>query len=660
MARYIHSLDNGRGTMAAFTGEDALASQEPKPLMAEGGEPSGFAKMKDGSYQLGTQLYNMNGDTYHAVDSFMIDFKEIPNKDNHKLLVTYARAWRERMMKKNPTAFLPGNEEYWIIGMPTGWRKKSIVDAYRQVFIDAGYKNPIIVPESNAAMAAAQHSYSAIARANAEQGVLCIDLGAYSNDATFVNKDGVSSYGGYTGASLIERMMLVQNLKDAYRKRKKAHNAPELLQIVIDKCRSDRKFYNYILLQTRKLKENYYSANADGTVAIRDITVSVELDWQDPVFSEWDGENFALYTNDTMMNAITKELSIRSVLGDEFNNLPIEMQNEIGNKTWAGCLRTFIEKATELCPQLAQAARGNQTEKAAVVLTGGAGLMPFVEDTILEVLPNIDLYTDKSPMSTIARGLWYFGPDKLKQLDFERAFDAVLNEEDSNGDNILNIIISYAHDLLGARANQAIAVKAIHYVVDSIGNWNNYKYDSSQIISRARENFKKWFYDDLKRDCATHAVEAKQFIITTLNEKFRDFLAESGMDNTTLFEDDELSLDYIDSFLNDGYLDIVFEFVDKQIAEENEIYSALPNPGRIGGFLGKSRSEYTMDLAETLDERNKNWREGLMDFLNSTYDSNDVYRPFLVECLYEMQQALEDKKRTMLGALIVEDPVDDD
>ena len=131
------------------------------------------------------------------------------------------------------------------------------------------------------------------------------------------------------------------------------------------------------------------------------------------------------------------------------------------------------------------------------------------------------------------------------------------------------------------------------------------------------------------------------------------------MDNTTLFEDDELSLDYIDSFLN-GYLDAVFELVDEQIAEENEIYSAFPNPGRIGGFLGTSRSEYMQAVAEKLDERNENWGEGLMNLLKSTYDSNDVYRPFLGECLYEMQKALEDKKRTMLGALIVEDPVDDD
>ena len=49
-----------------------------------------------------------------------------------------------------------------------------------------------------------------------------------------------------------------------------------------------------------------------------------------------------------------------------------------------------------------------------------------------------------------------------------------------------------------------------------------------------------------------------------------------------------------------------------------------------------------------------------MNLLKSTYDSNDVYRPFLGECLYEMQKALADKKRTMLDALIIEDPVDDD
>lgn len=659
MARYIHALDYGRGTMAAFTGEADALNPEPKPLMAEGGEPSGFARMKDGSYMLGNEMYHLKSDTYPRVDSFVIDFKEIPNEENHDLLVSYARAWRERMMKKNPTAFLPGNEEYWIIGMPTGWREKRIVDAYRQVFLDAGYKNPIIVPESNAAMAHAQHTSGAIARANPKWGVLCIDLGAYSDDATFVIANKVASCGGYAGASLIERMMLMQILKNAYKKKKGEHNEPELLEAVVNKCSTDPNFFHYILQQTRKLKEQYYSANAEGAICIRDLVSTVELDWTDPAFSAWEGEDFVLYTNDAMMYAITQELSIRSVLGAGFQNLPTEMQNEIGDKTWADCLRAFLERATQLCPELTKAAQGNQAEKATVILTGGAALMPFVEDIVFEILPNIDLYKDKSPMSTIAKGLWYFGPDKLKQLEFERAFDAILTEEDSDGDNILNTIISNAHDLLGKRANQAIPIRAINCVVEATSAWSNHEFDSGQMISHARGKFKTWFYGELKKQCGEHAAEAKQYIVTTLNDVFRNLLAESGLENTTLFEENELSLDYIELFQNE-YLDAVFELVDGQIAEEDEIYSAFPNPGRLKGLFGPSRSDYLQAVAETLDKRNENWGMALMDDLKKTYDSNDLYRPFLIECVYEMQKALEDKKRTMLGALIVEDPVDDE
>lgn len=94
-----------------------------------------------------------------------------------------------------------------------GLAEKKIVDEYRSIFQEAGYPNPIIVPESNAAMVHAQKSYGAMARVNPEIGALCMDFGAYSNDATYILPGKVSSCGGYTGAALIEQMLLRINMQ---------------------------------------------------------------------------------------------------------------------------------------------------------------------------------------------------------------------------------------------------------------------------------------------------------------------------------------------------------------------------------------------------------------------------------------------------------------
>ena len=166
MSGRIFSLDNGRGNMAAYYGDLDVPNPQFKPLMPEGGEPSGFARLKDGSIALGKRIYSVNP---AKVESYHINFKAIPTQENRAVMVAYANAWRELLKKRNPAAFARG-EDAWFIGIPTGWRKKKIVDEYRSIFQEAGYPNPIIVPESNAAMVHAQKSYGAMARVNPEIG----------------------------------------------------------------------------------------------------------------------------------------------------------------------------------------------------------------------------------------------------------------------------------------------------------------------------------------------------------------------------------------------------------------------------------------------------------------------------------------------------------
>ncbi len=660
MERCLYSLDFGRGNMSAFYGEVDVAVPQYKPLMAEGGEPSGFARLKDGSIALGRRLYAVNAE---KVESYHINFKAIPDERNRGIMVEFARAWREELLKRNPGAF-SDKEEYWFIGIPTGWRSTEIVDAYRGIFEEAGYPNVVIVPESNAAMYNAQRSYGAVARADSQIGVLCLDLGAYSNDATYVLPGRVDSCGGFTGAALIEQMMLRLNLQMKYSRSKKVHNIPELLETVRRKYDGDPKFRRYLVMQMRRLKERYYDDLADGkSYSKRDLSLNVELDEADPDFAAFveDGEEFfVLYVNDELASAVAEGLSVRQILGEEFSDLPEETQQELGDKTWSGCLRDFLLKSLEKCPALAEAGRKEDgSEKPIVLLTGGAAKMSFVEEIIYGVLPNIELYKDEAPMDTIARGLWLFGPDKLRAMEFDSAFETVLSERDEDGDLVLNVILSRAHDKLGVGVIDKMASMPINCVVQAVKGWRDYQYDSDRIVSSASEAFKKYFRDEMPAVVQQDAREAKQYIAEEVNKRFSELLESSRAGRSDLFEADELDIEYVDDFIKGILLSKeIINALNEQILKEKEVYDGFPNPGWLN--ILSRRADLLNEVASQLDERNRNWYEFVFTHLKQNYDAPDSYGPFAQECLYELLQALNRKKRELLGALIIEESFDDE
>lgn len=88
MSGRIFSLDNGRGNMAAYYGDLDVPNPQFKPLMTEGGEPSGFARLKDGSIALGKRIYSVNP---AMVESYHINFKAIPTQENRAVMVEYAK-----------------------------------------------------------------------------------------------------------------------------------------------------------------------------------------------------------------------------------------------------------------------------------------------------------------------------------------------------------------------------------------------------------------------------------------------------------------------------------------------------------------------------------------------------------------------------------------
>lgn len=667
----IFGLDYGRGTMAGFYIDEGADALDPHAIMDSRGEPSGFAVMHDGTTRVGKNMITISDRDFPHVKEFHVNVKEMPhgNEREDALQIQYARAWRERFLKKYPQLFNDGYEEYWFIGCPTGWRSKKLVDNYAKIFTAAGFQNVVIVPESNAAMMCAQKRFEFAKHVDKDVGVLCIDLGAYSADSTYVRPgESVISYGGYVGASLVEKMIVAENLNDEYRIAGQPYATPEALEVIGEEYRRNEKFRTFVLNYARDLKELYYSKVADGAAFNAfDFIGQVPL----PMYlQERLGVRFfAIYVNDLMTNAIIHDRSVKSVLGEEFDALPDEVRKEFGDKSWSACLKGFLEKTLEICPDFATAARSGD-KRACLIVTGGASKMLFVEDVICEVMPKASLYKDEDPMSTIAKGLVYFGPGKLKAIAFDREFER-LRKQDKDGnpvekDNpnwVLNEVLSDAHNKLGVDLISNTVGKIIEAVYNAVISWRNSNIDSNEIHTTALAEFCKWFEGEMVDDYNNKFAPAcRNCIVDGVNSLFKPLLQEYSDKEHDLGDAllvvEDLSLKYVDCFLK--WWQAQYEGFKEKILEDKEFFKQFPNPGFFGSIFGPGRGQFLGAVANVLQKRYETWAEEYWKILKSEFDSREVYSPFCYECLLEILSAIDKAKKTKLGELIVEESFDDD
>lgn len=658
----IFSLDYGRGTMAAFTCNQLKDDGSIKPLMDAYGEPSGFACMRDETYRLGRQLYTMSGPDLRNAVEIEMNVKHLPGTHD-ALQIKYLRAWYQKLRKDNE-AFFNECEPVWIIGCPTGeeWRKRHVIENYKKLFERAGFQNIIIVPESNAAMTGLKEADELSQKAGSNIGVICLDLGAYSCDTTYVLPGKVQSFGGYVGASLVEKMLIAKNLSGVCCKEGRNGNPPELIEAVREQYKKDPVFANYLLAHAKALKETFFTTKMNGKdYSRRDCVAVVDLD-DIPAFDEFDTDSFVLSANDTVISDIIENESIQAVLGaDEFAELPQEVQEELGKMTWSEALRNFVAKINDKYPAFAEAAKNGNGQCACIALTGGASLMYFVEDIIKEIFPHVQLFKDTTPMSTIAKGLLSFGPAKVKAMELEAHKDYLWNHN-RNGEadthnhqySILNVIASKAHDILVKEIIQASVNKFIELIENNIRRWKKRYIDSDAIAGCIRDDFKRWFEGDLRSKHNEQTKKAQEYLAEEINKCYAPVLEKLRISGSLLSHTD-FSMRYADNFWAEwssergGY-----KHFEKWFDPIHEWGKNLPNPGAIGGFFGTSRQEIYDYIQEDIDNAMSKIRSALRK-LEETYDSPGAYTPFINECLEEITAVLKKRVREKKQSFLLEE-----
>ena len=406
--------DFGAGNTCLYWINPDAAVPVATPLNDPLGEPSGYAVQHNNINVLGRGLYGLRYENLKNIREFHINIKKIPTEQNRAELTNYFKLWHEKLQAEcDETNLNDGDEEFWFMGFPTGeeWKSKEVRKLYKQIFEDAGFKNVYLVPESNGAVAYFQKTDNILDKVAAGIKLFLIDLGAYSIDTTpyFGEKIG-TSYGKYLGASLIERMMLRAILyfpETDFRKGKRIINLPETINVVrqhYEDPETHEEFANYMLLQARKLKEDYFTKEKSNILPNGNLTWASGF----TVGESDDAEEFILFINSDMMKKLLKEMPVRQILDKEFEILPPEVQEYIGNLTWMGTLRKFLGDLSEKYGNLGTG------ENSIIMLTGGGSLMKCFYDEVKTFFPNARIYSDPEAISAIGEGIAYWACKFLK------------------------------------------------------------------------------------------------------------------------------------------------------------------------------------------------------------------------------------------------------
>ncbi len=471
----IYSFDNGRGNVSCCKVAD---NESPVHIIERGGEIAGFAETRKGDFIIGADLSAVDYDTFREC-RVSLDMKKRPTEENSDELVRYFTAWRKRLIKDSAVEICEGNKEndVWFIGCPSSWSNDDI-KLYIEIFRKAGFPNPIVIPESVAAVRYCKKNAEI-----AESSLIVIDFGAYSNDCSGSGKDKAFSAGSYLGANIIEEMIICANLfrsKDYSRDPSMLNSS--LIEQVAEQFRSDDNLRQFLILKCRKLKENYFRENGSGSLGNKDVLLPVTLE---------NGRIFNLFVNVRMMNDLIYDLPVREILTQQiFDTLSSEVQNEIGDKNYISCFSDFLDSI---------ALEGKEVitpDDTAIILTGSAAAMDFVLPVVAEKFKGCAVKTGHNPTEAVAEGLALLSQEKLLFMRTARVL-VTISDEESEEHKKINMLVADAAESFYKAVYEAV-ISAYKTVFDTnIIFWRKHIYSCTEIYQEMEKDIEKRFRQEL-------------------------------------------------------------------------------------------------------------------------------------------------------------------
>lgn len=299
-----------------------------------------------------------------------------------------------------------------LIGCPatSKWTDEKNRQAYARLIRTAtGIDKVSIVPESRAAVfSAVSTTDKAVSSAN---GVMVFDFGSSTVDCTYMLLGRqIMEYSWDLGASLIEQQLLMNALSSAREKESTADFALKR---------------DSMLRSLREAKEEYYRIGAERDVVCR--------------FERSDGKTLR------ELIAIDEDAMERVTTADTLSIRADSVTEKTGS--WRKLCREFMEKGKAYLD-------ANQLPCKAVVLTGGASHMDFIQEICEEVFDDgMTILRDSNPSYCVSTGLgWVAIADEQRDACIEEAKKLLQENSTCSYDKLKNAITdgvcAYIFDLV--------------------------------------------------------------------------------------------------------------------------------------------------------------------------------------------------------------------
>lgn len=648
MAReIIVGFDDGDGNASVYTSV-VQNGGDPTPIKAlpEDREVSVYAVFEDESYSWGTPLRDMSADDLLNVKRFMVNFKAIPGTGNDTYMQEFAAMVCDAV--KAYTNNFNGLTPVWYIGCPSSWHQQdsTLKEKYAEIFRKAGLGDVEICEESTAALAYYDRALKVVTKENVSCGVLLIDWGSSTLDATFIYppKNGekrIEACGCALGAHYIDKAIVYALLYTPEKYGLETlQDQPLIAKVRTEYERSD-VFRRMLHFHARILKESYFKAIMRPGMKPK----ASQIKWTETVHlsdeaGRW-GEGasfFRLGVSINMMNDLL-HAPLRDVVPD-FDDYNDFTRDDLGDHSFVSRNDSFLQKLAEQYADFAE------SEDALIVLTGGASQMDFVRDAVSRYFPNHQIDYDTDPELTIARGLVYYGREALNNGEFERDFDEIGDREISpdplNGESVPQLFWTLwdCYTDLAWDVTAELQKQCAISLLKALAAWRNADIRCEEINEKAAQIYASWAQDELPGIKKNSKEKYTNDMRKRINDMYQELLKKYNI-KATIFNG-QVTPELME------LLDSVFDKMaenDQEFLREfgRDSFSSLGNGPR---FLRPGK----FDLEGFQDELVKLTREWI-DLEYKKFTTKEIMQAVLAHQYWQVKAELDSKKESMLFQL---------
>lgn len=370
----------------------------------------------------------------NGVDEFYIAFKDRPSDDPEyqRVMSDYVRAVFEHLLDTGQIA--EQDDLHFYVGCPSDWSGKvpgqvGEIEYYEEILSASGVPNLHVVRESHAALMFVLHNESVDLEHMLARGILLVDVGSSTTDFTLLKSAEHTpiDFGQDLGASLVDKTILAYTLEH--------HPDGPLFEQSFD---AFPKYGLLCELACRKAKEEYFSNlesyENDAEVFAGQVRIST---------SQGERMFWPILSGQIMQEIILQDA------------LPT-----LGGLSWPDAFRHEIQLVRQRLEE-----EGIYLDS--VILTGGASHMNFIKQIVQGEFPDIRVFQDGAPETTIARGLALWGRADLLTQGFMAEIQALIDHD------IPSIVDKHLPELLEQVSNTVANGIANDLLLQAMKAWRN-------------------------------------------------------------------------------------------------------------------------------------------------------------------------------------------